>query len=433
MALFCGAAAVAWSAEPAALELADGWRVRVTVHPGQPAVEVDIPRSEETAAVDEKYEALPVFNPNAPGYAKGAQLRGVRAQETTTPGLLDPASVVVRGGAGPDAAVLARGVDYQFDDAWGTLGRVEGGAIAAGQTVWISYRFTPMRLDSLVAAAGGKVELRQGEPRAAAPLPAPIKEGERLLGRVWQPGRLDRLDARHLFSILETACPEPAKSTPSVAEAKLPRTMAKLRSGEPLRILAWGDSVTESVYLPNRETAAWQHQFVARLQKRFPQARIELRTEGWGGRTTAAYLAEPAGSERNYQEKVLAVKPDLIVSEFVNDAGLPLEQVKTIYARLLADFQAQGAEWLILTPHYVRPDWMGLDRERDIDEDPRPYVAFLREFAHAQPVALADAARRYGRLWRQGLPHVSLMLNSINHPDERGMAIFADALMEIFP
>lgn len=25
------------------------------------------------------------------------------------------------------------------------------------------------------------------------------------------------------------------------------------------------------------------------------------------------------------------------------------------------------------------------------------------------------------------------MLNSINHPDARGMAIFADALMELFP
>ena len=27
----------------------------------------------------------------------------------------------------------------------------------------------------------------------------------------------------------------------------------------------------------------------------------------------------------------------------------------------------------------------------------------------------------------------TLMLNSINHPDARGMSIFADALMELFP
>ena len=76
---------------------------------------------------------------------------------------------------------------------------------------------------------------------------------------------------------------------------------------------------------------------------------------------------------------------------------------------------------------------MGLTRERDIDNDPRPYVAGLRDFADKHPVALADASRRYGRLWRLGIPYSSLMLNSINHPDERGMKIFADSLMALFP
>ncbi len=106
-------------------------------------------------------------------------------------------------------------------------------------------------------------------------------------------------------------------------------------------------------------------------------------------------------------------------------------QVEERYGRLLDDFRAIGAEWIILTPHYVRPDWMGLDRECDIDMDPRPYVAGLRQFAAGHGVALADAARRYGRLWRQGIPHTALMLNSINHPDADGMKVFADALMAL--
>ena len=78
--------------------------------------------------------------------------------------------------------------------------------------------------------------------------------------------------------------------------------------------------------------------------------------------------------------------------------------------------RAIGAEWIILTPHYVRPDWMNLTRERDIDDDPRPYVAGVRQFAATHDVALADAALRYGRLWRQGLPHSALLLNAINPP-----------------
>ena len=169
-----------------------------------------------------------------------------------------------------------------------------------------------------------------------------------------------------------------------------------------------------------------------RLKKRFPKAEIDLVTEAWGGQSTASYLAEPPGAEHNYQEKILAAKPDLIILEFVNDAPLNPDQVEQRYSRLLGDFQAIGAEWIILTPHYVRPDWMGLTREREIDEDPRPYVAGVRAFAAKHGIALADASLRYGRLWRQGIPYSSLMHNNINHPDIRGMKLFADSLMVLF-
>jgi hypothetical protein len=112
---------------------------------------------------------------------------------------------------------------------------------------------------------------------------------------------------------------------------------------------------------------------------------------------------------------------------------MPVAQVRDNYSKALRDFQAIGAEWIILTPHYVRPDWMGLTRQRDIDDDPRPYVGELRQFASNNPVCLADASKRWGRLWRQGIPYTTLFVNSINHPDERGMKIFADSLMALFP
>ncbi len=75
---------------------------------------------------------------------------------------------------------------------------------------------------------------------------------------------------------------------------------------------------------------------------------------------------------------------------------------------------------------------MGLTREREIDQDPRPYVQGLREFATKHDVALADASLRWGRLWRQGIPYSSLLVNSINHPNADGMKLFADALMALF-
>ncbi len=428
----------AWGAsepmQPADLKITGDWEITVAV-PGRKSGEAKlrIPPSEMIAVNGEKYDALPLFNPRAGGWMRGARLKPLIAQETTTPYLLDPASLTVRASAEAAAETFTRGKDYEADLDWGTVGRLASGRIREGQPVYISYRYAPQRLDSIVLTRSGKIELRRGEPRTSAAAPPDLPAGERRLANVWLPGRVAKLAPEHLFPILETEYPRSAPAGPSVAEKLLPKTLKKLRSGEPLRILAWGDSVTVGTYVPDPERNRWQAQFVARLRERFPKAKIELVTEAWGGRNTGSYLAEPPGSEHNYQEKVLAAKPDLVVSEFVNDAGLNPSQVEERYGKLLHDFRGLGAEWIILTPHYVRPDWMGLNRERDIDQDPRPYVAGLRQFAPKHGVALADASLRYGRLWRQGIPYTTLMLNSINHPDARGMAIFAESLMELFP
>jgi lysophospholipase L1-like esterase len=420
--------------EPVAMQVTGDWSVKLLLRGGKP-VEVAVPVSKPIVlnVKAEKINDLPVFNPKAGGWVKGAQLKGVKAQETTTPHLLDTNSLVLRAGPETNAAVFKLGVDYEADLVWGTIGRTTNGAIKAGQPVYASYQHAQLRIDSVALTREGGMKLYRGEPRAAAPLPPAIPEGERRLGNIWLPGKVAKLGPEHLFPISENAYPETAKPSPTVAEKLVPNAMKKLRNGEPLRILAWGDSVTVGTYVPNPATERWQEQFVAQLRARFPQAKIELMTEAWGGRNTGSYLAEPPGSEHNYKEKVLAKKPDLIISEFVNDAGLKPAQVEERYSKLLADFQGIGAEWIILTPHYVRPDWMGLNRERDVDDDPRPYVAGLREFSARHHIALADAAKRYGRLWRQGIPYSTIMLNSINHPDARGMKIFADALMELFP
>jgi lysophospholipase L1-like esterase len=263
-------------------------------------------------------------------------------------------------------------------------------------------------------------------------LPPELAVDEQRLANLWIPGRLEKLSAQNLFPVLETDYPEASHPTPPIAARLTPKSYAKLVEGKKLRILAWGDSVTEGGYLPNPATERWQAQFVVRLREQFPKAKIELLTEAWPGRNTSSYLGVPPNTEHNYQEKVLALNPDLIVSEFVNDGGYKAQQVDEIYSRLLEDFRTQGIEWVILTPHYILPSWMNLERQNEIDDDPRVYVKAVREFAVRHNIALADASKRWGRLWRQGLPYMTFMLNGINHPDSRGMRIFADSLMELF-
>ena len=426
------AASNALADSPASLKVVGDWRVEVTLAQSAVNAVVDVPPAVAMTVTAEKC-VLPPFDAKAAGWKRGAVLQGVRAQECTSRDLFDPASLEVRAGATADSQRFEVGKDYQADQAWATVGRLPGGRIAQGKPVYASYRYTPLRIDTIVLDCKGQIVLRSGTPHPAAPLPPEVVDGERRLANVWIPGPIARLSDEHLFPVLEPAYPEAPKQSPTVAERLLPKTMAKLRNGRSLRILAWGDSVTVGSFVPDPDRNRWQAQFVARLAERFPQAKIELVTEAWGGRNTSSYLAEPPGSEHNYQEKVLGAKPDLVVSEFVNDAGLDQARVDERYGKLLADFQRIGAEWIILTPHYTRPDMMKLTREREIDEDPRPYVAALRKFAPDHQVPLADASLRWGRLWRQGIPYRTLLLNAINHPDQRGMRLFADSLMVLFP
>ena len=417
------------SAAPVGVTVAGDWRVRVEADGLTAVLAVEGPETLQVA--EEKLASLPLYNPKAAAYARGAKLAGVRAQECSARHALDPASLTLR--LVPGGATLARGKDYEAEETWGCVGRLEGGAIAAGAPVFASYAYGTMRLDAVVLTSDRKIVLRRGVPHVATPAAPALAAGERRLANIWVTPRLARLDEAHLFPVLEERYPEPAKGVPSEAEKRLPKTVAKLKAGGKVVVLAWGDSVTNGGYLPEPGVDRWQEQFVRRLRARYPQAEIVLVTEAWGGRNTGSYFAEPPGSEHNYQEKVLNQKPDLIVSEFVNDAGLNEAGVRERYGRIRDDFKAIGAEWIALTPHYVRPDWMGLASEKEIDDDPRPYVKALRAFAAENGLALADASLRYGRLWRQGLPYSTLMMNNINHPNPFGHSLFAEALMALFP
>ena len=422
-----GCAAWAVASEPARMEPAGAWQVKVICGEASAVLAVDPP--DIVTVTDERYDTLAVFQ--GPVWRRGTPLLGTKAEACSVADALEPASLAVRDRPGAGSKAYALGKDYQLEPRWGGFGRLEGGAILADQPVFATYRYAMMRLDSVVLTADKKLALRKGVPHVATPRPPELAASEIRVGNVWLPGHAEQLTAAMLFPVLESACPEQPRVGPSVAERLLPKTLAKLQGGAPVRILAWGDSVTECVYLPFEKK--WQEQFAARLRERFPKASIIMLSEGWGGRTTTAYRNELPGSPRNYASKVLALKPDLIVSEFINDASMDEAAVLDNYGAIQKDFKKIGAEWIILTPHYSRPDWMGLKQEREIDQDPRPYVRGVRLFAENNRVALADASLRWGRLWRQGIPYSTLLMNNINHPDERGMKLFADALMEVFP
>lgn len=86
---------------PAQLSVSGDWQVKVLYDSKE--FRVSVPEVSTVSVLGERYESLPRFNPKAGGRVKGAQLKGVQAQETTTPFLLDPISLELRAGIEPNA------------------------------------------------------------------------------------------------------------------------------------------------------------------------------------------------------------------------------------------------------------------------------------------------------------------------------------------
>ena len=413
------------------------WRIRID--PGyiraggilfrvRRATELEVAPSSRITVTDEKHESAPRYDANAAPWTRGLRFLKLITCETTGPDLLDPDSVVLRTEPGTSGRTLVRGTEWEMEPRWATFGTV--GDTPPPAPLYASYTCGLHRIDAVVIDRQGRVTVRTGVPHAATPIPPAIAPGEARLANLWIPGRADQLTDQSLFPVLETAYPAAPRGASLPAAATLPRTLKRLQAGESLRVLAWGDSVTAGGQASD-EAHRWQDRFVAHLRTRFPRATITLETAGWGGRNSDSFLNEPPDSPNNFERAVIARKPDLIVMEFVNDAGFTPEIVERKYSSLLKRFQEIGAEWCILTPHLVWNQWMGLSTVK-VSEDPRPYVAGVRAFCARHGVALADASLRWCHLVKEGLPYMSLLSNSLNHPDDRGHELFALAIMDLF-
>lgn len=413
-----------WTLETGAAVLDLGGK---TLEISGPAAFEIAPPTRETVR-GEAYAGIPVFNPKAGGWMKGARLKPLIAEECTATGALVPDSLRLKPAPDADTA-FTRGVDYDLDPFWGTFGRLEGGAIREGQTVYADYAYELSRLDSIAADANGALRLVPGAPAPALALPPALNPGETAVVNVFVPAGCAALTDENLYPVDFAPSPAEAEAT---AETLLPKTLAKLRAGEPLTVVAFGDSVTNGGGVGDRTELWYQNVFVARLKERFPKAEITLHNAAWPGGHSKGYLEAAAGGTHDFQRDVLDRRPDLVTVEFVNDAYLDEEAVQAHYAGILARLHGVGAEVILITPHLVRPDWLKTDTLK-VAEDPRPYVRGLRRFAAENQVALADASRRWCRLHAQGLPYTTLLANAINHPDARGQALFADALMALFP
>ena len=245
-----------WNADAAEskkaqIEITGDWQIRVLVGifiQGKTRLRVAQTQTFEVSPAtllhvrDEKHDSLPLFDANAAPWDRGAKLRQLITAETTAAGSLVPESLVLKSGQG-DAMHYTAGKDYAVESTWATTGRLPNGNIPENAPVWMDYDCGWGRIDTLVVNKKGVVALHLGPAHNATPQPTALGKDETALANLWIPARLPKLTPDSLYPIVEPVYPEPKHQEPPAAKL-LPKTWAKLQAGQPLHVLAWGDSVT---------------------------------------------------------------------------------------------------------------------------------------------------------------------------------------------
>jgi len=339
-------------------------------------------------------------------------------ERNITPGAYVPGSLEIRDPAWPRVH-LTSPQDYVVNDIWGAFEIPEKSRLKPGTKVRVSYQMSLRRIDSLYLDNDGQVQFFCGIPSPDCPKPIVPRCCLPLLANIYRPFNADRIEPHHVYT------PSPDKLTPPpiINADRLATVLARLRSGQDVTIVCWGDSVTVGGDSSSTETS-YVGLFESKLKERFGDANLKVINAGIGGSNTRRRFPD-------FQKEVLDYKPDLVTLEFVNDMGMDDAEMSERYPKILKSIRDAGAELLIVTPHFTRPDWMGLPNGRG--GDPRSAVAFLKRFARENNVPLADASKRWEQLEFQGIPYETLLKNGINHPNDRGHRIFAEELMRYFP
>jgi len=347
------------------------------------------------------------------------------------PGMMVPGSARFRDSNG---TLYKLNRDYVLDEEWNAAALKKGSRMKAGTPYIAEYQLGPKALDAVVLCSSGKARVLKGKPALRNPLPPEHPKDCVVLAYLYWPG------AGRTMLRQENVFPKgPEWKPPAQAlkmSSRIPATMAKLKSGNKVSIVCWGDSVTVGGDADPREEKRYSTLFDKALRKRYPNVTVHNVAAGGSNSRQWTEPDNPSavkrwGDKRPRWEWIAEKKPDLVTIEFVNDCGLTRwKEFNRQYSLILKRIRKLNAEVILITPHFTMFAMMGSTSMRQ--EDSRPYVKNLRRFAAEHNLALADASRRWAHLWKEGLPYLSLLNNGINHPDNRGHAIFAEELMRCF-
>jgi acyl-CoA thioesterase-1 len=293
---------------------------------------------------------------------------------------IDPKSIVVRSTYLPGGTVYDAEKDFHFDPAARTIARTANSRIP----------------DFSTNVLFGKKDFNQGE----------------------FPG----YGNGKFFVYVDYEFEKPLRlTTPVDVTVLLPKTIEKLKSGEPMKVIAYGDSITAGGEASSPELQ-FPARYVEHLTKMFPQAKIALENGATGGDNTVNGLAR-------LDEKVLTRSPDVVLVGFgMNDHNIPdvggvaIPAFKKNLEQMVNRIREQtGAEVILLSAFPPNPQWHFSSHSME------KYAEATKAAAGDCKVAYADVFGAWKPVLERKDPS-SLLANNINHPNDFGHWLYLQAL-----
>ena len=215
---------------------------------------------------------------------------------------------------------------------------------------------------------------------------------------------------------------------PRFAERELPRTIAILRQGAPLKLVLFGDSISTGCNASKWANTppfqpAYGELLAANLGRAY-RSEISFTNHSEGGRTSAWGL-EHIGP-------VAAEKPDLVILAWgMNDSTGEGEtcSAETFIANLKGQMAAvraarPNAEFILVASMLPNKDWRLANPDRVLQ-----YRDAMRKMV-GPGIALADLSS----VWEAMLtrkPHMDLTGNGVNHPNDFGHRLYAEVIFSL--
>jgi lysophospholipase L1-like esterase len=200
------------------------------------------------------------------------------------------------------------------------------------------------------------------------------------------------------------------------AAVKVPKTVAKLRSGEPVRIVCFSDSVT-GVYYHTGGRRAYADMLDIALGRVFPKSDVTMINAGISGHTTVNALSR-------IDRDVLAHEPTLVTVMFgLNDmGGLTLDQYRDLLRTIVEKCRSAGAEVLLATPNDV------INTSGRPTEKLQRYCEAMRDVGQSMNVPVCDCYSELEALKSRDAAAWRLLLSDEIHPNMDGHKRIAELL-----